>query len=252
MNQKVIVEVDGISKTYLTKSGSTCALDNISFNVYEDEFVSIIGPSGCGKSTLMKIIGGVLPSSKGKIRIDGEEIENTKAKIGIVFQKPILLNWRKIIDNVLLPIEILKLPVEEYRQKALDLLKLVKIEGFEDKYPHELSGGMQQRASISRALIFDPKLLLMDEPFGALDALTREVLNQELLRVWSEKKQTIIFITHNIAEAVYLSDRVIVMSPRPGKIANIYEIDIPRPRTLEMQASKEFGKYVIDIRKDLI
>jgi len=252
MNQKVIVEVDGISKTYLTKSGSTCALDNISFNVYEDEFVSIIGPSGCGKSTLMKIIGGVLPSSKGKIRIDGEEIENTKAKIGIVFQKPILLNWRKIIDNVLLPIEILKLPVEDYRQKALDLLKLVKIEGFEDKYPHELSGGMQQRASISRALIFDPKLLLMDEPFGALDALTREVLNQELLRVWSEKKQTIIFITHNIAEAVYLSDRVIVMSPRPGKIANIYEIDIPRPRTLEMQASKEFGKYVIDIRKDLI
>lgn len=252
MVNKVIVEVDDVSKTYLTKSGPTLAIENVSFDVTEEEFVSIIGPSGCGKSTLMKIVGGVMPPSKGVIKIDDVPIEKSKATIGIVFQKPTLLNWRKVIDNVLLPIEILKLPTEEYRSKALDLLKLVKLGGFEEKYPHELSGGMQQRASISRALIFDPKLILMDEPFGALDALTRDVLNQELLRIWSEKKQTILFITHNISEAVYLSDRVLIMSPRPGKISNIFNIDLPRPRTLEMQASKEFGRYVVDIRNNLI
>jgi NitT/TauT family transport system ATP-binding protein len=251
MKKNSVIEVDDVSKIYRTKDDSITAIEDISFSLNEEEFVSIIGPSGCGKSTLLKIISGVLPKSKGSVLVEGTVVEESKARVGMVFQKPVLLNWRTIINNVLLPIEILRYDLDQYRQKATDLLELVGLQGFEDKYPHELSGGMQQRASISRALIFDPKLLLMDEPFGALDALTREGLNQELLRIWRDQKQTILFVTHNIAEAVYLSDRVMVMSPRPGKINDVFEIDLPRPRKIEMQASSEFGQYVIDIRNTL-
>jgi NitT/TauT family transport system ATP-binding protein len=251
LSKRPVIEINDLCKIYRTKTDLIEAVQDITFDIKEESFVSIIGPSGCGKSTLLKIIGGVIPATKGSVKVEGGSIRESQAKIGMVFQSPVLLKWRTIINNVLLPIEILKYPIEEYREKAENLLELVGLKGFEDKYPHELSGGMQQRASISRALIFDPKLLLMDEPFGALDALTRDILNQELLRIWRAEKQTILFVTHNIPEAVYLSDTVIVLTPRPARIAETFEIDLPRPRNIEMQAEREFGETVIDIREKL-
>ncbi|MCD6122344.1 MAG: ABC transporter ATP-binding protein, partial [Spirochaetales bacterium] len=221
-------------------------LENITFDIYVDEFVSIVGPSGCGKTTLLKIIAGLIPKSNGEMIVSKDQFDPTR-EMGFVFQKALLLYWRNILDNVLLPIEILKMDKNVLRKKALDILNLVGLKGFENRYPKELSGGMQQRVSIARALIHDPKLLLMDEPFGALDALTREKMNLELLRIWREAKKTVLFVTHGISEAIFLSDRIIVLSARPSHIIKSIDIKLPRPRTLKVRMSPEFGHYNYEI-----
>ena len=208
------------------------------------EILSLVGPSGCGKTTLLKILAGLLPWDFGQVRIGSAAQPFDPARdIGMVFQQPLLLKWRRIIDNVLLPAEILGLATAPSRARARDLLALVGLKGHEDKYPYELSGGMQQRAAIARALIHDPKLILMDEPFGALDALTREKMNLELLRIWAEAKKTIVFVTHGITEAVFLGTRVVVLSAGPARMADNFSVDLPHPRTLEMKTSEIFGEY---------
>jgi NitT/TauT family transport system ATP-binding protein len=222
-NRKALISLRNVKKIYRTGGTELEALGDVSFDIYPKEFVSIVGPSGCGKTTLLKILAGLLPRSSGDIVVDKEAFDISR-EVGFVFQKPLLLHWRKILDNVLLPIEILKKDRKAMVERARYLLALVGLEGFEDRYPVELSGGMQQRVSIARALIHDPKLLLMDEPFGALDAITRERLNLELLRIWQETGKTILFVTHGINEAVFLSDRVIVLSARPSRM--IASLDI--------------------------
>jgi NitT/TauT family transport system ATP-binding protein len=224
-------------------------LENLSFDVTEGEFVTIVGPSGCGKSTLLLMVAGLIPPSEGEIFFDGKLVRGPQKNIGFVFQTPVLLKWRRVIDNVLLPIEILRLNREDFGKKGLELLKICGLEGFEDRYPDELSGGMQQRVSICRALIYDPSLLLMDEPFGALDAMTRDEMNFELQRIWLETKKTILFVTHSIDEAVFLGDRVIVMTPRPGRIAKILKVNLPRPRTAKTKSSSEFAELTAEIRQ---
>jgi NitT/TauT family transport system ATP-binding protein len=244
--KKPLLSIRELKKVYTTRDGELEALGSVSFDVYPGEFVTIVGPSGCGKTTLLKIVAGLLDKSGGEISVDREQFDPTR-EVGFVFQKSLLLHWRRILDNVLLPIEILKMDRAALAAKARALLELVGLEGFERAYPKELSGGMQQRVSIARALIHDPKLLLMDEPFGALDALTRERMNLELLRIWQEARKTVIFVTHGISEAVFLSDRVIVLSARPSRMIKALDIRLPRPRTLEVRTSPEFGKYSLEI-----
>ena len=224
------------------------ALENVSFEIQAGNFVSIVGPSGCGKSTLLKIISGLLPASSGQVSVGGRPVERPLENVGMVFQAPVLLKWRSVLGNVLLPVEFAKLEVAGYLEKARALIKLVGLAGFEEMYPHELSGGMQQRASLCRALVTDPQLLLMDEPFGALDAMTRDDLDMELLRIWEERKKTVLFVTHSIQEAVFLSDQVFVMSARPGRLLEKIAIDLPRPRTMEMMSSAAHGAYTLRIR----
>lgn len=249
-NKKALLSVKNLKKVYRTKDGELEALGSVSFDVNEKEFVSIVGPSGCGKTTLLKIVAGLLDYSDGEIVIDKNSFDPSR-EVGFVFQKALLLDWRKVLDNVLLPIEILKLDKKDYIDRAHQLLDLVGLSGFENCYPNELSGGMQQRVSIARALIHNPKLILMDEPFGALDAITREKMNLELLRIFTESQKTVLFITHEISEAVFLSDRVIVLSARPSKMVGSLDIDLPRPRFLEMKATPEFNDYHIKIYKTL-
>lgn len=248
--KKTFLSIRDLKKTYVTRDGELEALGSVSFDVYPQEFVSIVGPSGCGKTTLLKVIAGLLPKSAGEIIVDRENFDPSR-EMGFVFQKALLLHWRKVLKNVLLPIEILKLDRKKYTKRALELLELVGLKGFENCYPNELSGGMQQRVSIARALIHDPKLILMDEPFGALDAITREKMNFELMRIWSEAKKTVIFVTHEINEAVFLSDRVIVLSARPSRMLACFDIDLPRPRSLEVKTSTEFNRYALEIYKML-
>jgi NitT/TauT family transport system ATP-binding protein len=242
------IAVQELSKLYPTRDGSVHALQQISFSVSEGEFVAVVGPSGCGKSTLLKILAGILPASKGEARLRGTPITGPRRDIGVVFQSPVLLPWRSILDNVLLPIDVQRLGRDGHLKVAMDLLSLVGLEGFERRYPWELSGGMQQRVAITRALIHDPAMLLMDEPFGALDAMTREQMNLELQRIWLERKKTVLFITHSIPEAVFLADRVLVMTPRPGRIMDDVQVKIPRPRPLEVMNFSEFAPYVHCIR----
>lgn len=244
-----LISARNLNKTYATKSGSQVnALHDVSFDIRDGEFISVVGPSGCGKSTLMKIMSGLLGYSSGEIAIDARPVKGPNPKVGLVFQSPNLLPWRTIFANVCFPVEIQKGKAGIDTKRAKALLELVGLGGFEERYPHELSGGMQQRAAIVRALVQDPKLLLMDEPFGALDAMTREQMNVELLRLWQEHKKTVIFITHSIPESVFLSDRVIAMTPRPGKIAEIIDIDLPRPRRLDVINTPEFGQYTSRLR----
>src|SRR5437016_10786997 len=238
------IAVKELSKLYPTRDGSVHALQQISFSVSEGEFVAVVGPSGCGKSTLLKILAGILPPSKGEARLRGTPITGPRRDIGVVFQSPVLLPWRCVLDNVLLPVDVQRLGRDRHRKVAMDLLSLVGLEGFERRYPWELSGGMQQRVAITRALIHDPAMLLMDEPFGALDAMTREQMNLELQRVWLEKRKTVLFITHSIAEAVFLADRVLVMTPRPGRIMDDLSIALARPRPLAVLNTPQFGAYV--------
>ena len=245
-----LISLKNVKKTYRTGGDEIEALGDVTFDVFPKEFVSIVGPSGCGKTTLLKIIAGLLPKSSGEIVVDKDDFDITR-EVGFVFQKPLLLHWRKVIDNVLLPIEILNKDRKAMVERARYLLALVGLEGFEDRYPGELSGGMQQRVSIARALVHDPKLLLMDEPFGALDAITRERLNIELLRVWQETGKTILFVTHGINEAVFLSDRVIVLSARPSKMIESLDIRLPRPRLQEVRVEPQFGAYALQIYKSL-
>ncbi|MBR5490049.1 MAG: ABC transporter ATP-binding protein [Oscillospiraceae bacterium] len=248
--KKTLLSIRDLKKVYTTREGELEALGSVSFDVGRQEFVSIVGPSGCGKTTLMRIIAGLMPQTSGELIVDKDYFDPQK-DVGFVFQKALLLDWRRVIDNVLLPIEILKLDKKKYIPRAMELLELVGLKGFEKCYPNELSGGMQQRVSIARALIHDPKLILMDEPFGALDAITREKMNFELLRIWAESKKTVLFVTHEISEAVFLSDRIIVLSARPSKMVGNVEIELPRPRTLEQKLLPEFNRYALDIYNKL-
>src|SRR5215468_9903498 len=231
------IALDRVGMVYQTSSGTVEALRDISLTVNRGEFVSLVGPSGCGKSTLLRIIAGLRPATSGAVTVNAVQVARPISNVGMVFQSPVLLKWRTILDNVLLPVELTGLSRARYRQRAIDLLRLVGLADFAAKRPGELSGGMQQRVSICRALLLDPPLLLMDEPFGALDAMTRDELNFELLRIWGERpaagaaRKTIVFVTHASEEAVILSDRVVVMSARPGSIVATCAVDLPRPRS---------------------
>jgi NitT/TauT family transport system ATP-binding protein len=239
------IHLAGVRKVYRTRGKQDfTAVSEATFDVEAGELVSLVGPSGCGKSTLLKVLAGLHPHDGGTVRIGSPNHPFDPSRdIGMVFQQALLLKWRRIIDNVLLPAEILGLPRKESRNRARDLLALVGLSGYEDKYPYELSGGMQQRAAIARSLVHDPKLILMDEPFGALDALTRERMNLELLRIWRESRKTILFVTHGIAEAVFLGTRVIVLTAGPARMADNFQIDLPHPRTLDMKTNEAFGEY---------
>lgn len=243
-----LIEIDGATKIYPTRDGEVESLRPISISVEQGEFVAIVGPSGCGKSTLLKMVGGLLPVTKGTIRIEGKAVAGPQTRIGVVFQNAVLLAWRNVLGNVLLQADMRGMPKVQAREHAMELIKLTGLSGFENKFPWELSGGMQQRVSICRALLHDPPLLLMDEPFGALDAMTRERMNMELQRIWLGARKTVLLITHSIPEAVFLADRVLVMSERPGAIAAQYQIDLPRPRSLDVMATPEFAEYTRLIR----
>jgi len=237
------VEVRDLARRFTARDGEVTALDGVSFDVRAGEFVSIVGPSGCGKSTLAMIVAGLLAPSAGSVAIDGVPVDRPQTNLGIVFQNPVLLAWRRALGNVLLQIEMRGLPTDGYRERARTLLAAVGLEGFEERYPHELSGGMRQRVSICRALVHDPPLLLMDEPFGALDALTRDQMVLDLQYLWAKGGKTVLFITHSITEAVFLSDRVLVMTPRPGTIERIIDIELPRPRRLAIREDPRFAAY---------
>ncbi|MFC3641913.1 ABC transporter ATP-binding protein [Aquibium oceanicum] len=246
-----MINLDRVGMVYETGSGPVEALRDITLSVADGEFVSLVGPSGCGKSTMLRVLAGLRPATSGSIIVDGQPVTRPISKVGMVFQAAVLLKWRTVLENVLLPAELAGLNPRRYRDRANDLLKLVGLEGFATKRPGELSGGMQQRVALCRALLLDPPLLLMDEPFGALDAMTRDDMNLELLRVWGEAgeggRKTVLFVTHSIPEAVFLSDRVVVMSPRPGRIADVVTVDLPRPRTVESRATAEFGALSLRI-----
>jgi NitT/TauT family transport system ATP-binding protein len=235
------IRLEAVSLAYRARGhADVVALRELSFHVEDNEFLSIVGPSGCGKSTLLRLVAGLLRPTGGRVELDGAAVAGPRRDVGIVFQIPLLLPWRTALENVLLPVEFLRLDVGQFRARARELLVLAGLQGFEDHYPRALSGGMQQRVGICRALIADPRVLVMDEPFGALDALTREELSLELLRIWEERKKTVVFVTHSIPEAVLLSNRVLVMTPRPGKVAGIVEVPLPRPRAAAMEFRPEF------------
>jgi NitT/TauT family transport system ATP-binding protein len=244
------VVLERITKTYTTATGERIeALRQIDLAIGAQQFVSVIGVSGCGKTTLLRIMAGLEPDYGGDLWLEGRKGSGPSRNIGIVFQDPNLLPWRTVLDNVLLPAIVLKLDHKEATERAYGLLDLVGLRGFENKYPFELSGGMRQRVAIARALIHDPSVLLMDEPFGALDALTRETMNIELLNIWHSARKTVFLITHSISEAVFMSDRVAVMTPRPGRIVEEVRIDLPRPRYLDMLSEPAFGAITRRLRR---
>ena len=238
----------GVRKTYRTRDGEVETLKPLDFDIRAGEFVSVVGPSGCGKSTLMKMVAGLLPISGGELELSGKAVRGPQTDVGIVFQSALLLPWRRVIDNILLQAEIRNLPMAAARERAHALIEMAGLKGFEQKYPWQLSGGMQQRVAILRALLHDPSVLLMDEPFGALDAMTRERMNLELQRIWLTSKKTVLLITHSIPEAIFLSDRVFVMSERPGRIVQVYDIALPRPRPLDVMGSEAFASYARQLR----
>jgi len=243
------IKIAELGKAYQTIGREPIeAIADISLEISEGEFITIVGPSGCGKSTLLKILGGLLRKSRGEVLVRGEPVDGPRRDIGMVFQNSVLLPWRTVFKNVMLPVEVLGLEPRQYITRARELLEMVGLSEFHDKYPRELSGGMQQRVSIARALIHDPSVLLMDEPFGALDAMTREHMNLELQRIWTESRKTILFITHSIPEAVFLGDRVVVLSERPAQVVEILEVKLPRPRDLDMLATEAFGGYAHRVR----
>jgi len=242
------IHLAGVKKVYRTRRSEFLAVSEVTFDVAAGELVALVGPSGCGKTTLLKILAGLHPHDAGEVRIgSAAQPFDPSRDIGMVFQQPLLLKWRRVLDNVLLPAEILGLPLAASRERARDLLALVGLRDAEAKYPYELSGGMQQRAAIARALIHDPKLILMDEPFGALDALTREKMNIELLRIWEQARKTIVFVTHGITEAVFLGTRVVVLTAGPARMADNFVVELPHPRTLDMKTSDKFGEYTRQI-----
>ncbi len=245
-----MIEIDRLSKVFRSRDGAdVVALQDISLTVGDNEFVTIVGPSGCGKSTLLRLASGLIRPSSGRVAIDGARVEEPRQDTGIVFQAPVLLPWATILDNVLFPLRMMRCEQAGSAGQARQLLRLVGLDGFEGKYPRELSGGMQQRAAICRSLIHNPNILLMDEPFGALDALTREEMALEVLRIWTDQPKTILFVTHSITEAVLLADRVVVMSARPGRIAEVINVALPRPRTFEIGARHEFQHSTRRIRE---
>ena len=245
-----MISLNRVTRVFNSRDGDqVTALQDVSLEIGRNEFITLVGPSGCGKSTLLRIVAGLILPTAGRAAIGGEEITEPRAETGIVFQAPTLLPWASVLDNVLFPLRMMHRIDSGSTDKAMALLKLVGLNGFESKSPRELSGGMQQRVAICRALVHDPDILLMDEPFGALDALTREEMTMELLRIWGERPKTVLFVTHSITEAVVLADRVVVMSPRPGRIAEIIEIGLPRPRSFESEATPEFHQASQHIRQ---
>ena len=249
-----MIVLDRVGMTYQAESGPVEALRDVGFSVGRGELVALVGPSGCGKSTLLRVVAGLRRPTRGSVEVDGRAVTGPIPSVGMVFQAPVLLKWRTVRDNVLLPAELAGLERARYRERAEHLLRLVGLDGFADRLPRELSGGMQQRAAICRALLLDPPLLLMDEPFGALDAMTRDEMNLELLRVWGEPaaaRKTVVFVTHSIPEAVFLADRVVVMSPRPGRVARVVDVPLPRPRTPATRAAPQFGALSLEIHETL-
>ena len=246
-----IIQVVGLEKVYrsLRDEETIHALGEIDFEIVDGEFITVVGPSGCGKTTLLRILAGLIPSTSGRMTIRGREVAGPRRDTGVVFQHSVLLPWRTVYENCMLPVEVQGLDTRVYGERTRQLLAMVGLQGFEHKYPHELSGGMQQRASIVRALVYDPASLLMDEPFGALDAMTREYMSLELQRIWIQSRKTVLFITHSIPEAVFLADRVFVMSPRPGRIVEIVPVSFERPRSLQLMADAGFAELTGQIRR---
>lgn len=245
------IDVAGVHQHFATKSGVLRALENLDVQVRDGEFVSVVGPSGCGKSTLMRIVAGLVRPTEGAVRIAGRPVTRPAADVGIVFQKATLLPWRDVVGNIALQLEMRGQSLPAFVQRIADLVALTGLAGFERSLPHELSGGMQQRVALCRALIHDPAILLMDEPFGALDAMTREAMNAELQRVWMESRKSVLFITHSISEAIFLSDRVLVMSARPGRISRAIDIDLPRPRNFDLVGAPAFVDAARQVREAL-
>ena len=247
---QAFIRLNRVRKTYRTQDEEFLAVSDVSLDIEEGELVSLVGPSGCGKSTLLKILAGLHGFDSGTVDIGNPANPFTPGRdIGMVFQQPLLLKWRRVIDNVVLPAEILGLPKKPTYQRARELLEMVGLGGFEHKFPYELSGGMQQRVAIARALVHDPKVVLMDEPFGALDALTREKMNLELLRIWEQSRKTILFVTHGIQEAVFVGSKVVVLSSRPARMVDHFKVDLPHPRTLDIKTHEAFGEYTRRIYK---
>ena len=250
-----MIAVRHLTKRYGTADGDVVALEDIELAVPEGAFVAIVGPTGCGKSTLLRILAGLMPATSGEAAVDGGRIDGPRRDVGVVFQTPVLFPWRTVLDNAMLPVDVQRLGRERMRAHAMDLLRMVGLEGFEGRLPRQLSGGMQQRVALVRALVHDPRVLLMDEPFGALDAMTREQMNLELQRIWlaeaTGQRKTVVFVTHSVGEAVFLADRVVVMSPRPGRIVDVLEVDFPRPRPLSVMNTEAFGVHVARIRAAL-
>jgi NitT/TauT family transport system ATP-binding protein len=242
------VDIRNGGKTYASKRGDVVALKDVALTIQDGEFVALLGPSGCGKSTLLKCVAGLEPLTSGDLLVRGEPVNGPPPGLGMVFQRDLLLDWRTVLDNVLIMAEFKGLDRREQRPRAIALLERFGLAGFLDRHPWELSGGMRQRAAICRALLTEPQLLLMDEPFGALDAMTRDDLNVELTRIWQTSKRTVLFVTHSIAEAIFLSDRVVVMSPSPGRVRTVVPIDLLRPRALSVQGTAEFAGYVSQLR----
>jgi NitT/TauT family transport system ATP-binding protein len=236
------LEIVKVAKTYNSARGDVVALEDINLTIHASEFISILGPSGCGKTTLLRCLAGLDRPSSGRISIDSKVVAGPPDNLGVVFQRDVLLDWRTVLQNVLLPVEVYRLKMSEWRPKALQSLELIGLAGFEHRYPWELSGGMRQRVAICRALLLNPSLMLMDEPFGALDAMTRDELNLELQRIWITHSKTVVFVTHSITEAVFLADRVVVMSRSPGRIADVIDVALARPRELAVRETVEFAR----------
>ncbi|MCL6602010.1 MAG: ABC transporter ATP-binding protein [Paenibacillus sp.] len=244
------IKLEDVEMRYQTETADVLALHQVSLDIAKGEFVSLLGPSGCGKTTLLRLMADLIEPTRGNITVAGKTAREARLaqKYGIVFQSPVLYDWRKVKDNITLPLELMGTKKSVREEKALELLELVGLQGFADKYPWQLSGGMQQRVAIARALSMEPEILLMDEPFSALDEFTRERLNEELLSVWSKVQNTIVFVTHSIPESIFLSDRVFVLSPHPGRLSSVVDIPLPRPRTAEMRNSPEFFELIARIR----
>jgi NitT/TauT family transport system ATP-binding protein len=253
IEQKPVVDIRGVGKTFGEGANRLVALDGIDLRIGEGEFVSLIGPSGCGKSTLLRLIGDLTTPTVGTVHVNGKPARDARLRreYGMVFQAPVLMDWRSVQRNVELPLEIMGSERGDRERRARAMLDLVELSDFGRSYPWQLSGGMQQRVAIARALVFDPKLLLMDEPFGALDEMTRERLNLELMRIWRQTGTTIVFVTHSIPEAVFLSTRVVVMSPRPGRISRLVDIDLPQPRTVDTRELEGYFEHVTTVRETL-
>lgn len=252
MEETIEIKIEDLSMVYQDKNGGApvTALKNVNLNIKEGEFISLLGPSGCGKTTLLRIIADLLQPSSGKVTVGGQsprEIRLQK-KYGIVFQNPVLYDWRTVRRNVCMPMELLGMKKPERTARVTEMLDLVGLSNFGKHYPYELSGGMQQRVGIARALAINPEILLMDEPFSALDEFTREKLHEDLLNIWTKTKKTVVFVTHNISEAVFLSDKVVVLSPHPGRVSAVIDINIPRPRNMESKQTTQFYDYITKIR----
>jgi len=247
--QQPVVEIRNVTKTFA--HGNVTALQDIELDFHPREFVALIGPSGCGKSTLLRVIGDLVQPTSGTVTVNGKSARQARndRDYGIVFQDSVLFEWRTVAKNIALPLEMLRWDKARRRDRVAEMMELVELKGFGDHYPWQLSGGMQQRASIARAFAFEPALLLMDEPFGALDEMTRERLNLELLSIWERLQSTVVFVTHSISEAVFLSTRVVVMSPRPGRIAGVVPIDLPSPRSAETREDPRFFELVTEVRE---